>query len=171
MLIEITVYCRGGQGGVTAARLLATAAMIQGYYSQAMPQFGPERRGAMVNAYLRISDKPIRRRSKIKNPDGVAVFESRIDAGSGYKFAVVNSPEPLKIAEKVYYVDATGIAEKHGLVNAGWAILSAPMSGAIARALDIELPSLKRAIYEELGNRADDSYMAAKEAYEVVRWT
>ena len=171
MLIEITIYCRGGQGGVTAARLLATAAMIQGYYSQAMPQFGPERRGAMVNAYLRISDRPIRRRSKIKTPNGVALFESTFDVGSGYDFAVVNSSEPLKIAEKTYYVDATAIAEKYGFVDAGWAILSAPMSGAIARALNIKISSLKEAIYSELGGRAETNYMAAREAYEVVKWT
>lgn len=171
MLIEITIYCRGGQGGVTSARLIATAAMLKGLYAQAMPQFGPERRGATVNAYLRISDAPIRRRSSIRNPYGIAVFDKKINLNSTAKLGVINSSSPVKIAEKTYYLDATRIAERHELVYAGWAILSAPMSGAMAKALEIELNYLEEAIYTELGEKADKSLDAAKEAYEVVRWT
>ncbi|MDI9611186.1 MAG: 2-oxoacid:acceptor oxidoreductase family protein [Archaeoglobales archaeon] len=171
MLLEITIYCRGGQGGVTTARLIATAAMFQGLYAQAMPQFGPERRGATVNAYLRISDKPIRRRSSIRNPYGLAVFDKKINLNSTAKLGIINSPNPIKIAEKTYYLDATRIAERNELVYAGWAILSAPMSGAMAKALEIELSYLEEAIYTELGEKADKSFEAAKEAYEVVRWT
>ncbi|MEM4156341.1 MAG: 2-oxoacid:acceptor oxidoreductase family protein [Archaeoglobaceae archaeon] len=171
MLLEITIYCRGGQGGVTTARLIATAAMFQGLYAQAMPQFGPERRGATVNAYLRISDKPIRRRSSIRNPYGLAVFDKKINLNSSAKLGIINSPNPIKIAEKTYYLDATRIAERNELVYAGWAILSAPMSGAMAKALEIEISYLEEAIYTELGEKADKSLEAAKEAYEVVRWT
>ncbi|MEM0302829.1 MAG: 2-oxoacid:acceptor oxidoreductase family protein [Archaeoglobaceae archaeon] len=171
MLFEITIYCRGGQGGVTTARLIATAAMLKGLYAQAMPQFGPERRGATVNAYLRISDEPIRRRSSIRNPYGLAVFDKKINLNSSAKLGIINSPNPIKIAEKTYYLDATRIAENHELVYAGWAILSAPMSGAMAKALEIELSYLEEAIYTELGEKADKSFEAAKEAYEVVRWT
>jgi len=171
MLTEVTIYCRGGQGGVTAARVLATAAMLQGYYSQAMPQFGPERRGARVNTYLRISDRPIRRRSVIKNPDIVAVFDRKIEIDSEASVVILNSPEAVQTPSRTYYVNATEIAERHGLVNAGWAILSAPMSGAIARVLDIEISALKEAMYIELGERAERSFKAAKEAYEVIKWT
>ncbi len=67
MLLEISIHCRGGQGGVTAARILAATAMFQGYYSQSMPQFGPERRGAEVKAFLRISDREVRRKCPITN--------------------------------------------------------------------------------------------------------
>ncbi|MEM1671105.1 MAG: 2-oxoacid:acceptor oxidoreductase family protein [Archaeoglobaceae archaeon] len=174
MLFEITIYCRGGQGGVTTARLIATAAMLKGLYAQAMPQFGPERRGATVNAYLRISDGPIRRRSSIRDPQGIAVFDKKINLNlcSPYlKLGIINSPAPVKIAEKTFYLDATRIAENHELVYADWAILSAPMSGAMAKALEIELSYLEEAIYTELGEKADKSFEAAKEAYEVVRWT
>ncbi|MEM2726787.1 MAG: 2-oxoacid:acceptor oxidoreductase family protein [Archaeoglobaceae archaeon] len=171
MLIEITIYCRGGQGGVTTARLIATAAMLKGLYAQAMPQFGPERRGATVNAYLRISDEPIRRRSSIRNPYGLAVFDKKINLNSTAKLGIINSPNPIKIAERTYYLDATRIAENHELVYAGWAILSAPMSGAMAKALEIELSYLEEAIYTELGEKADKSLEAARDAYEVVRWT
>lgn len=166
----MTIYCRGGQGGVTSARLVATAAMLKGLYAQAMPQFGPERRGAMVNAYLRISDTPIRRRSSIRNPQGIVVFDKKIIISSRANLGIINSTDPAKIADKTYYLDATRIAEKNGLFYAGWAILSAPMSGAIAKALDIELHYLKEAILKELGERAEKSLKAAKEAYEVVQW-
>ncbi|MCS7131051.1 MAG: 2-oxoacid:acceptor oxidoreductase family protein, partial [Archaeoglobaceae archaeon] len=167
MLTEITIYCRGGQGGVTTARVVATAAMLKGLYAQAIPQFGPERRGATVNAYLRISDSPIRRRSSIKNPSGIVIFDRKINLNLKTKIGIINSSEPLKIAEKTYYLDATKIAEKYGLVSAGWAILSAPMSGAIAKAIGIELKYLEDAIYSELGERAEKSFDAVKEAYEV----
>jgi pyruvate ferredoxin oxidoreductase gamma subunit len=170
MLLEITIYCRGGQGGVTSARLIATAAMLKGLYAQAIPQFGPERRGATVNAYLRISDNPIRRRSSIRNPQGIVVFDKRIELNSNAQFGVINSADSAKIAEKTYYLDATRIAEKHGLFHAGWAVISAPMSGAIAKALEIEFRYLKEAILRELGERAEKSLEAAKEAYEVVEW-
>lgn len=171
MLTEITIYCRGGQGGVTAARIIATAAMLQGYYSQAMPQFGPERRGARVNSYLRISDMPIRRRSAIKKPDVAVIFDTKIKVESDAELFILNSAEPVKLGSKTCYVDATQIAEKYGLVHAGWAILSAPMSGAIARALNIKISALKEAFYHELEEKAERSFKAAKEAYEVVEWS
>lgn len=166
----MAIYSRGGQGGVTAARFLATAAMIQGFYAQAIPQFGPERRGARVLTYLRISDKQIRKRSSIKNPNFIAVFEREMEVASFNGTVVLNAREPIKIGERTFYVDATSIAEKNGLVNAGWAILSAPMSGAVARAIGIELENLIQAIRIELGEKAEKSCLAAKEAYEVVKW-
>jgi pyruvate ferredoxin oxidoreductase gamma subunit len=171
MLTEITIYCRGGQGGVTSARLIATAAMFKGLYAQAIPQFGPERRGATVNAYLRISEAPIRRRSSIRKPQGIVVFERKIDVKMEAELGIINSPEPRRIADRTYYLDATEIAKRYELVNAGWAILSAPMSGAIARALNIEFHYLREAFWKELGERAEKSIEAAKEAYEVVQWT
>ena len=174
MLTEITIYCRGGQGGVTSARLIATAAMLKGLYAQAIPQFGPERRGATVNAYLRISEAPIRRRSSIRKPQGIVVFDRKIDVKMETieaELGVINSPEPIRIANRTYYLDATEIAKKYHLVNAGWAILSAPMSGAIANALKIEFHYLREAFWKELGEKAEKNIEAAKEAYEVVRWT
>ncbi|MCS7119137.1 MAG: 2-oxoacid:acceptor oxidoreductase family protein [Archaeoglobaceae archaeon] len=170
MLIELIIYSRGGQGGVTAARFVGTAAMLQGFFAQTIPQFGPERRGARVYTYLRISDKQIRKRSQIKNPNCIALFDKKIEIKDGTNIAIVNSREPLKLAEKTFYVDATSIAEKYGLINAGWPILSAPMSGAITRAIGIETSYLIEAIKIELGEKAEKSCLAAKEAHEVVNW-
>ncbi len=67
-MIEIRIHGRGGQGNVVAAYLLATAAFEEGRYVQAFPNFGAERRGAPVTAFVRIADRPIRRRCQVREP-------------------------------------------------------------------------------------------------------
>lgn len=67
-MIEIRIHGRGGQGNVVAAYLLATAAFEDGRYAQAFPSFGAERRGAPVTAFVRIADRPIRRRCEVLEP-------------------------------------------------------------------------------------------------------
>jgi 2-oxoacid:acceptor oxidoreductase gamma subunit (pyruvate/2-ketoisovalerate family) len=68
-MYEIVFYGRGGQGAVTAAQVLAEAAFLKGLYAQAFPKFGIERRGAPVNAFTRISEKPIEHRDSIQTAD------------------------------------------------------------------------------------------------------
>ncbi|MDR2352381.1 MAG: 2-oxoacid:acceptor oxidoreductase family protein [Deltaproteobacteria bacterium] len=86
-MIEVRFHGRGGQGAVTSAELMAETAISRGKYAQAFPSFGPERRGAPVTAFLRISDKPIRIREKVYNPDVVVVLDptvmnvTHVDAG------------------------------------------------------------------------------------------
>ena len=70
-MIEVRFHGRGGQGAVTSAELVAQAAINEGLYAQAFPNFGPERRGAPVLAFLRVSDKQIRIRSKVYQPDAL----------------------------------------------------------------------------------------------------
>lgn len=72
---EIKVLGRGGQGAVTGAQVLATAAFIQGYWAQTFPQFGAERRGAPVIAYVRMANEAIPIRSKVYTPDVVIVMD------------------------------------------------------------------------------------------------
>ena len=67
-MIEIRIHGRGGQGNVVAAYVLATAAIDQGYFSQAFPAFGAERRGAPVAAFVRIAETPIRRHCQVSQP-------------------------------------------------------------------------------------------------------
>ena len=74
-MIEIRLHGRGGQGAVTSAELTALAAIGTGKYAQAFPSFGPERRGAPVMAFIRVSDKPIKTREKVYNPDIVVVLD------------------------------------------------------------------------------------------------
>jgi pyruvate ferredoxin oxidoreductase gamma subunit len=75
---EITWYGRGGQGAFTASRILGAAAMIKGYHSIAFPSFGPERRGAPIRAFTKISDDKITDRSIIKENDYIIVLDDTL---------------------------------------------------------------------------------------------
>lgn len=75
LILEIRFHGRGGQGAVTAARILAIAANNEGKFSQAFPAFGPERRGAPVQAFTRIDDRPITLRTQIYEPNYVIVLD------------------------------------------------------------------------------------------------
>lgn len=77
-LIEIRWHGRGGQGAWTASELLARAAIKGGKYIQASPEFGPERMGAPVTAYNRISNEPIRLHCAVTNPDIVTVLDNTL---------------------------------------------------------------------------------------------
>jgi pyruvate ferredoxin oxidoreductase gamma subunit len=100
---EIRLHGRGGQGAVTAASILAVAAFLDGKYTQAFPTFGVERRGAPVQAFVRIDDKFIRRRDQIYNPDILLVLDSTlfkvVDVKGGLKeggLVIVNTNKTAK---------------------------------------------------------------------------
>jgi pyruvate ferredoxin oxidoreductase gamma subunit len=106
-LIEIRWHGRGGQGAVTSAELLAQAAINEGHYAQAFPSFGPERRGAPVLAFVRISkQQPILIRAEISQPGMVVVLDPGllpiVNVTSGLKangIVVVNTKkeaEPIR---------------------------------------------------------------------------
>ena len=88
-LIEIRWHGRGGQGAKTASLLLADAAFNTGKYIQGFPEYGPERMGAPITAYNRISNKPITIHSNIYEPDYVVVVDDSlldcVDVTSGLK--------------------------------------------------------------------------------------
>ena len=122
---EIRWHGRGGQGAKTAALLLADVAFKTGKYVQGFPEYGPERTGAPITAYNRISDQPIRVHSNIYTPDLVAVVDETllhsVDVTDGLKedgAVIVNSPKsPEEIRPmlkgykgKVYTVDARKIS-------------------------------------------------------------
>ena len=160
MLKEICIHGRGGQGGVTAAELLAHAAFMEGKWVQAIPFFGAERRGAPVKAFARISNEPILIRSQVYDPDYVLVLDSTllevIDVTEGLKkdgIIVVNTTkEPKKLDIKGYRVatvDATGVALELELLVAGLPVLNTSMLGAFAKAAEvIKLESVMKAIEE-----------------------
>ena len=97
---EIRWHGRGGQGVKTAATFLAESALHQGKYSQGFPDYGPERMGAPVRGYTRISDQPIRVHTEIEEPDAVVVIDSTLisqEIIQGIKSggdAVINSQFP-----------------------------------------------------------------------------
>lgn len=77
-IFEIIFFARGGQGAKTAAELLAQAALHEGKFVQAFPDFGPERSGAPMKTYVRISDEPIRSHEPVVDPDMVAVLDETL---------------------------------------------------------------------------------------------
>ena len=77
-LLEIRWHGRGGQGAKTAALLLADVAFSTGMYVQGFPEYGPERMGAPITAYNRLSRKPIRVHSNIYSPDMVVVVDETL---------------------------------------------------------------------------------------------
>jgi ketoisovalerate ferredoxin oxidoreductase, gamma subunit (EC 1.2.7.7)/pyruvate ferredoxin oxidoreductase, gamma subunit (EC 1.2.7.1) len=109
-LIEIRWHGRGGQGGVVASRIAAKAAFYEGYYSQAFPFFGAERRGAPVTAFTRISKEEIKLRSQIYEPDIIVIMDPALvrseDSWKGLKnggIVVANSEklEPMGRPSKI----------------------------------------------------------------------
>lgn len=181
VLKEIRIHGRGGQGGVTAAELLARAAFKEGKWVQAIPFFGAERRGAPVKAFARLSDKPILVRSQVYNPDYVMVLDSSLlelgDVTEGLKkdgIVIVNTrkkPEELSLKQgRVASVDATGIALELELVISGLPVLNSTMLGAFAKATEeVKLESVIEAIRQLWpGAAGEKNAKGASLAYERV---
>jgi len=143
-MVEVRWHGRGGQGAKTASLLLADAAFNTGKFVQGFPEYGPERMGAPITAYNRISDERCPIHSNIYEPDYVVVVDatllSAVDVTGGLKkegAIVINSaksPEELKpllggYEGKVYTIDAGKIAEE----EIGRNIPNTPMLGAIVK--------------------------------------
>ena len=106
-MIEIRWHGRGGQGAKTASLLLADAAFNTGKYIQGFPEYGPERMGAPITAYNRISDEPITIHSNIYYPDYVVVVDDTllesVDVTSGLKedgAILINTTKPADVLKK-----------------------------------------------------------------------
>ena len=176
---EIRLHGRGGQGAVTSAELLARAAISREKFAQAFPSFGPERRGAPVQAFVRVDDKKIRKREKIYQPDMVLVLDPSlldvVNVAEGLKedgIVVVNSPQDSsELKQKhgwpgAYTVDATRIAMD---------ILSVPitnttMLGALLKASGILEPQdMEEVIMDRFGPKlGPKNFEALKKAYELA---
>ncbi|MGC9131024.1 MAG: 2-oxoacid:acceptor oxidoreductase family protein [Pyrobaculum sp.] len=137
-MVEVRFHGRGGQGMVTAAQVLATAAILEGKYAQAFPEFGPERRGAPVKSYLRISDRPIYIREPVLHPDVIVVAdqslfsaENPLEGAKDTSILVVNGVYKAPI--KTYYVDATTLAIK----VLGRPIVNTALIGAVVKATGV----------------------------------
>jgi len=173
-------------GTVTAALLVADALVRKGKFVQAIPEFGPERRGAPVRAYNRISDSAIRIRSGITEPDMVVVIDSGfvdspeiLDGLAPNGIILVNSVLPaeelrarIKLnGRKLFSVDASGIA----LSSFGRNIPNTPIVGAVSKVLGDLLPlsSLEEALaarFRLQGEKiVNENLTALRRAYEEVK--
>ena len=143
-MIEIRWHGRGGQGAKTASLLLADAAFNTGKYIQGFPEYGPERMGAPITAYNRISDMPIRIHSNIYEPDYVVVVDDTllesVDVTSGLKedgAIVINTTKDGKELKpllkgykgKIYTIDA----RKVSMETLGKYFPNTPMLAAIVK--------------------------------------
>lgn len=176
---EVRLHGRGGQGTVVASLVLARAAMIEGNAVQAFPEFGVERRGAPVTAYLRVGREPIRLRCKVYTPDHVLLLDRHLlplvdPPGRGGWF-VANTPgDPasleLPAGLSVATLDATRLARAHRLGSGALPVTNSPMAAAFARVTGLAgLDALLQAIREIVPSGAERNVAAAREAWDLVR--
>jgi 2-oxoacid:acceptor oxidoreductase gamma subunit (pyruvate/2-ketoisovalerate family) len=177
-ILEVRWHGRGGQGAWTASELLARAAIYEGKYIQSFPEFGPERMGAPVTAFTRISTEPIQIHCAVYNPDIVAVLDptlmKAVPFTEGIKddgIIVINSKDdPAEIRKalstdkgKVWTVPATDISMK----ILGMPITNTAMLGAVAHATGIvNLGSIEKVTKERFKSGiAEKNFAVINEAY------
>jgi len=179
---EIRFHGRGGQGTVVASILLAKAFFSAGYYVQTFPVFGVERRGAPVEAYLRLDEQKILLRCNVYTPDHAVVQDVKllesVNVTAGLKpggWILINTPgQPDSMDAFTGYhlacVDGTGIAIQNELGTRTHPIINTAMIGALARML--KMPSLEAiadAIKEDISIKPEQNIQASKQAYENVQ--
>jgi 2-oxoacid:acceptor oxidoreductase gamma subunit (pyruvate/2-ketoisovalerate family) len=181
-ILEVRWHGRGGQGAWTASELLARAAIAEGKYIQSFPEFGPERMGAPVTAFTRISTEPIKIHCAVYNPDVVAVLDptllKTVNVADGLDEKtgniLVNTKEnPAEVrkqlksnAGKVWTVEASDISLK----ILGMPITNTAMLGAVARVTGIvSLETIEKMINGRFrGDVAAKNFAVVKEAYQGV---
>jgi pyruvate ferredoxin oxidoreductase gamma subunit len=185
-MTEIRWHGRGGQGAKTAAQLVAQVALEEGKCSQGFPEYGPERMGAPIRGFTRISDGAIRVHCPIEQPDVVVVLDETLvgtpavteAAGPGTVF-VINTPlAPREMGEKlnvegstVFCVDATRIS----IDELGRPIPNTPMVGALIKAtgcisIDAVKNDVEKKFLKKFGDRvAQGNVRAIQRAYEEVQ--
>ena len=179
-LLEFRWHGRGGQGAWTASELLARTAISEGKYIQSFPEFGPERMGAPVTAFTRISTEPLRMHCAVYDPDVVIVLDNTllktvpVTAGidSDEDVIIINSTEDpaklradLKITKgKVWTVAATEIALK----ILGQPITNTALLGTVARATNVvTMEGIEKTVKERFRADLGEKNMAViKRAFE-----
>jgi pyruvate ferredoxin oxidoreductase gamma subunit len=183
-MFQVRIHGRGGQGVVTGAEMLSIAAFLEGHHAQAFPSFGSERTGAPVVAFCRISDREIRLREPVMQPDALIIQDTTllhtVDVFSGLSaqgYVILNthrSLEELGLAEyakrfdpdRIVSVPATELAIKH----VGRPVPNVPLLGAFAAASGMfSLQAVVSAINEKFsGKIAAANVAAATEAHEAT---
>ncbi len=176
-LMEIRWHGRGGQGAVTSTEMVAQAAISEGKYAQAFPSFGPERRGAPVLAFIRVSNEPIKIRAEITEPDVIVVLDpgllAFINVASGLRpggTVIVNTKKTAArlrsefgFKARLATVDATKIARE----LLGVPIVNTTMIGALIKATAlVKLESVRKPLDHRFGRLAERNYQAMERAYQ-----
>lgn len=182
-MIEVRFHGRGGQGAVIASKILTSALFKDGKYVQTFAEFGVERRGAPVTAFLRWADpSEAFTRCNIYEPDRIIVMDhtliEAVDCLRGLKpgaLVLINSREPperFHLSEKfrVVTVDASDIARKWKLGSSAQPVVNTALIGAFNGILNIVSDeSLEAAVREEAPVKPDGNAKAAREAEETLR--
>ncbi len=175
--LEVRVHGRGGQGGVTCAKLIATLYSQMGLSVQTFGDYGSERTGAPVAAYTRVDRTTIANRNKIYHPDHLLVLDdgllgAQVLSGAGQgALLLLNSRRGMAgFGERFPHcrlgvVDATSIAREHGIGSASLVIVNTTLLGAYVRMLGLPLDVLERA-YASLG--LEEDFAAARHAFDAV---
>jgi len=175
-MIEIRIHGRGGQGGVTLAKLIATSRFLRGLSVQAFGLYAAERSGAPIQAFCRYSDEPITNRNLIYEPDHIIVLDPTLVGPAivaGLKaggWILINSPRaPAEFAEQFPYdrlatIDATTIARDNNLGTRSVPIVNTALAGAVGRMLGFPLEEIHASL-EHLGF-VGSNLAAATRAYE-----
>jgi 2-oxoacid:acceptor oxidoreductase gamma subunit (pyruvate/2-ketoisovalerate family) len=182
-ILEFRWHGRGGQGAWTASELLARTALFEGKYIQSFPEFGPERMGAPVTAFTRISSSPIRLHCAVYDPEVVIVLDSTlmkavpVTAGINREedVIVVNSPDtPAEVKKnlrvdkgKVWTIPATEIA----LNILGSPITNTALLGAVAKATNVvSLSGIEKMVKERFRTEiAEKNIVVINRAYEEAK--
>jgi pyruvate ferredoxin oxidoreductase gamma subunit len=173
-LYEIRFHGRGGQGAWTASLLLAQAGLLEGKQIQSFPAFGPERAGAPMTAYTRISDKPIQIHSSVYEPDMVVVLDPTLLGPAvaeglmkSSKIVVNTTETPTDVKKKLgvdnetWVVDATGMAMKIMGVN----ITNTAVLGAVVKASEaVKLESVLEVVKERFQGKVRDQNLEVVES-------
>jgi 2-oxoacid:acceptor oxidoreductase gamma subunit (pyruvate/2-ketoisovalerate family) len=178
---EIRFHGRGGQGTVVASILLAKAFFKAGQYVQTFPVFGVERRGAPVEAYLRLDKQKILTRNNVYHPNHVVVQDAKllqgVDVTRGLQpggWILLNAaglPEkPDAFSDfRLAFVDATRIALECDLGTRTHPMINTAMIGAFARIMEMPpLDIIAEAIRAEITIKPENNIRALKKAYEQV---
>ncbi len=176
--LEVRVHGRGGQGGVTCAKLIAALYMQMGLHVQTFGDYGGERSGAPVQAFTRVDRIAISNRNKVYRPDHLIVLDeallgAQVLAGTvPGAVLLLNTGAGLASYDGMYasyrlsVIDATAIAREHGIGSNSVVIINTTILGAYARLLGVPLAVLESS-YASLGLAGD--LAAAQAAYESVR--
>ncbi len=180
---EIRWHGRGGQGAITAAKILAQAAHLEGYRGvTAAPSFGAERRGAPVSASTRIASQPIMVVSQVESPNVVVVLDHTLlkydEVTSGLVrggWLIVNSwrrPGELDLGGRfnIATADATRVCSNLGLTVAGLTVVNTAILGAFVRATEaVTMANVEKAIRERFSDSQVDINLAAVgQTYEIT---
>jgi 2-oxoacid:acceptor oxidoreductase gamma subunit (pyruvate/2-ketoisovalerate family) len=177
-MIELTIHGRGGQGGVTLAKLIASAYFLRQKHVQAFGVYAAERSGAPVQAFVRIDDEEITNHNQVREPDHVIVLDRTLIQArvalalkTGGRVILNSTEPPEKFAElfpgrQVATVDATGIALANGLGTRAVPIVNTTMLGAVGKVLGLELPDLDGAM--RLVGFGGPNLSSARQAFDKV---